>query len=190
MKLFGAGGGGFMVAGHHVSYGLLAVLLSVPVAGLAIYQFRSGAIGAAAAPNTGTGTTSVDAYGNILDSNGNVIGTATGAAGAGGGGASDAALAALNGQVGSLTALLQGMSAYSQPAPTGPSYISNSYTTITKAADIPVAAGAAPPAPAAPLAPFLASVGVVLPAGGGQPIITQPNQYNAGFWSPIPSRST
>lgn len=104
------GGGGVTIAGHHVSYALLAVLLSVPVAGLAIYQFRSGALGSGVTTGTSAGGFSVDANGNIIDANGNIIGQAGGASVAGGGSggtssASDAALSGLSAQIGALAQL-------------------------------------------------------------------------------------
>jgi hypothetical protein len=141
MSIFGPGG--VAIAGHHVSYGLLAVLLSVPVAGLAIYQFRSGAIGGGA--SSGSGAPSVDANGNILDSNGNPIGgsSVVGGGGGGGGGASDAALQNLGQQISALAQLFGSTQPYpgqgyaAQPAI---SYPTNNYYG-TKAADVPAPSG-------------------------------------------------
>jgi len=42
MKLFGHGAAGVMVAGHSVSYGLIAVIMAIPVSALAIRQFTQG----------------------------------------------------------------------------------------------------------------------------------------------------
>jgi hypothetical protein len=74
MKMPAFGDGHALIAGHKVSYGLLGVLLGVPVAAFAIYQFtQGGGLSAGTAP-AATGAPYIDANGNLVDANGNIIG--------------------------------------------------------------------------------------------------------------------
>jgi hypothetical protein len=88
-KLFGPGG--VDIAGHQISYGLLAVILGVPVAAFAIYQFtQGGGVSAGAAPASGTLPTSGDiatdpAFMNLMAEVSALQSASTGGAGGTGG---------------------------------------------------------------------------------------------------------
>ena len=138
MKLLGPGG--VDIAGHHVSYGLLAVLLAVPVAALAIHQFRQGGGISLGGVSTGTADTS----GGTGADTGAVAGTDS----------TNAALASLSSSYGSLASYLAGTTPYSAPAmaaiPAAPD-ISALFAPTTRAVDLsPTPVYGAPPSPPPP----------------------------------------
>lgn len=115
MKVFGQGA--VNIAGHKVSYGLLAAVAGIAGAVLIFIQMRNAgsSIGAGSTPATGY----TDAQGNVYDANGNLISAAAPASGSASGADWQSAFSALSSQISALnfgTSSAPSMSAPSSPA--------------------------------------------------------------------------